>query len=140
VLCAAARLFLQQAQAEMQTLQAQLTGARKTAQAATGERDKLEVKYRTYKAAARQQLVANKSLQRQLQRAEDEAREAREAAANAWAAVSRGQHDGTGSWADAVSDSEEEAGAGMREAAGVKQRSADGAAAGASSSASHDKA
>jgi chromosome segregation ATPase len=101
----------QQAQAEMQALQAQLAGAHNTAQAATGDRDKLEVKYRTHKAALRQQLAANELLQQQLQHAEDEAHEARTAAANA-VAVSRGQHDGVGSWADAVSDSEEEVGRG----------------------------
>jgi hypothetical protein len=131
---------VQQAQAEMQAVQAQLMGARKSAQAATGDRDKLEVKYRTYKAALRQQLAANDTLQHQLQSAEDEAREARESAAKALAVVPRGLQDGVGSWADAVSDSEDEAGVKVGAAAGVEQVSTDGTGAGKSTAAANNKA
>ncbi|KAF6262265.1 hypothetical protein COO60DRAFT_664078 [Scenedesmus sp. NREL 46B-D3] len=122
-------LLLQQAKAEMQALHAQLTGARTTAQAAAGERDKLEVKYRTYKAAARHQLAANEALQVRLQRAEAEAREAAAPAGDASAAAT--QKGGVGSWADAVSESEEEGGVGLRAAAGQEQVGAGGSGAAA---------
>jgi hypothetical protein len=120
----------------MQALQSELTGARRAAQAAAGDRDKLEVKYRTYKAAARHQLAAKEALQLQLQQAEDEAREARAAASKAWAAAAQAQKAGGGSWADAVSDSEDEGlGSGVEKTVGMEQVCADGVGASASAAA-----
>lgn len=119
----AAAVGARQAHTDMQALQAELAGARRAAQAAAGDRDRLEVKYHTYKAAARHQLAANEALQQQLQRAEDEAREARAAALKAAAAaavVSQRGTAGGGSWADAMSDSEGEGRvAGLQEAGGA---------------------
>lgn len=90
-----------QSRAELQLLQAELDGARKAEQGAKGDRDKYEVKYRAYKAASKQQREEMQSLQQ-------EVKEAKASAANAWAVAAQAKKQGAGNWADAVSDSDAE--------------------------------